>query len=394
MQRPAPASFPPTQLITTSMALAELCDRLAHEPFVAIDTEFMRERTYWPELCVVQLGGANDVAVVDAQAEGLDLQPLGHLLANPGVTKVFHAARQDVEIFLLKYGAVPTPMFDTQIAAMVAGFGDQASYDSLARGLAGAAIDKAHRFSDWSARPLSDAQVEYAAGDVTHLRVIYQRLTEQLARENRLDWVAAEMAALLDPAGYIQAPETAWERLRPRTTNRRFLGILRAAAAWREREAQRINIPRQRLVKDETLLEIAATVPANTAELTRARGISEGFARGKSGASLLAAIAEARAEPESALPEIRESRPGAAPSPALVSLLKVLLAAKCEAHDVAPKLLANSEDLDRLAAEDNPDIAALRGWRRVVFGEDALALKEGRLALGVDGRRVKLIRTG
>ena len=391
MQRPVPVAFPPTQLITTSMALAELCARLAHEPFVTIDTEFMRERTYWPELCVVQLGGASDVAVVDAQAEGLDLSPLGHLLANGDVVKVFHAARQDVEIFLLKYGAVPTPMFDTQIAAMVAGFGDQASYDSLARGLAGAAIDKAHRFSDWSARPLSDAQVEYAAGDVTHLRVIYQRLTEQLARENRLEWVAAEMAALQDPAGYIQAPETAWERLRPRTTNRRFLGILRAAAAWREREAQRINIPRQRLVKDETLLEIAATTPANAADLARARGISEGFARGKSGLSLLAAIEQARAEPDADLPEVREARPGAAPSPALVSLLKVLLAAKCEAHDVAPKLLANSDDLDRLATEASPDIPALRGWRRVVFGEDALALKEGRLALGVDGRRVKLI---
>ena len=373
------------------MALAELCARLAHEPFVTIDTEFMRERTYWPELCVVQLGGASDVAVVDAQAEGLDLSPLGHLLSNGDVVKVFHAARQDVEIFLLKYGAVPTPMFDTQIAAMVAGFGDQASYYSLARGLAGAAIDKAHRFSDWSARPLSDAQVEYAAGDVTHLRVIYQRLTEQLARENRLEWVAAEMAALQDPAGYIQAPETAWERLRPRTTNRRFLGILRAAAAWREREAQRINIPRQRLVKDETLLEIAATTPANAADLARARGISEGFARGKSGLSLLAAIEQARAEPDADLPEVREARPGAAPSPALVSLLKVLLAAKCEAHDVAPKLLANSDDLDRLATEASPDIPALRGWRRVVFGEDALALKEGRLALGVDGRRVKLI---
>ena len=388
MQRPA---FPPTQLITTSMALAELCARLATEPFITIDTEFMRERTYWPELCVVQLGGAQDVAVIDAQAEGLDLQPLGHLLANPAVTKVFHAARQDVEIFLLKFGAVPVPMFDTQIAAMVAGFGDQASYDSLARGLAGAAIDKAHRFSDWSARPLSAAQIEYAAGDVTHLRIIYQRLVEKLTRDKRLDWVAAEMAALQDPAGYVQAPETAWERLRPRSGNRRFLGVLRAIAAWREREAQRINIPRQRLVKDETLLEIAATTPGSVADLARARGISEGFARGKSGASLLLAIAEAKAEPEAALPELRENRAGPPASPALVALLKVLLAAKSEAHDVAPRLLASSDDLDRLAADADPDVPALRGWRRVVFGEDALALKQGRLALGVDGRRVRLI---
>jgi ribonuclease D len=393
MQRPEPLAFPPTRLVTTSMELAELCARLATENFVTVDTEFMRERTYWPELCVVQLGGTQDVAVVDAQAEGLDLSPLGHLLANPNVVKVFHAARQDVEIFLLKYGAVPTPMFDTQIAAMVAGYGDQASYDSLARGLAGAAIDKAHRFSDWSARPLSEAQVDYAAADVTHLRVIYQKLVEQLSREGRLDWVAAEMAALQDPAGYIQAPETAWEKLRPRTGNRRFLSILRAVAAWREREAQRINIPRQRLVKDETLLEIAATTPTNAAELARARGISEGFAKGKSGLSLVAAIAEARALPDAALPEMRENRPGPVASPALVALLKVLLAAKSEAHNVAPRLLANSEDLDRLATEAAPDVPALKGWRREVFGEAALALKAGRLALGVDGRRVKLIET-
>jgi len=393
MQRPEPLAFPPTRLVTTSMELAELCARLATDGFVTVDTEFMRERTYWPELCVVQLGGTQDVAVVDAQAEGLDLSPLGHLLANPNVVKVFHAARQDVEIFLLKYGAVPTPMFDTQIAAMVAGYGDQASYDSLARGLAGAAIDKAHRFSDWSARPLSEAQVDYAAADVTHLRVIYQKLVEQLSREGRLDWVAAEMAALQDPAGYIQAPETAWEKLRPRTGNRRFLSILRAVAAWREREAQRINIPRQRLVKDETLLEIAATTPTNAAELARARGISEGFAKGKSGLSLVAAIAEARALPDAALPEMRENRPGPVASPALVALLKVLLAAKSEAHNVAPRLLANSDDLDRLATEAAPDVPALKGWRREVFGEAALALKAGRLALGVDGRRVKLLET-
>jgi ribonuclease D len=391
MSRRPPPEFPPTRLVTTSMELAELCQRLAHEPFITIDTEFMRERTYWPELCVVQLGGTQDVAVVDAQAEGLDLTPLGHLLANPRVTKVFHAARQDVEIFLLRFGAVPTPMFDTQIAAMVAGFGDQASYDSLARGLAGAAIDKAHRFSDWSARPLSDAQVSYAAADVTHLRVIYEALLDKLEEDGRLDWVADEMAALADPSGYITEPDTAWERLRPRTNNRRFLGVLRGIAAWREREAQRINIPRQRLVKDETLLEIAATMPGNPAELARARGISEGFAKGKSGLSLLAAIAEAKKLPEEALPLPKEQRHGPSPSPALVALLKVLLAAKAQQHDVAPRLLASSEELDRLAAEASPDVPALHGWRRRVFGDAALALKEGRLALGVDGRRVKLI---
>ncbi|PZW42189.1 ribonuclease D [Humitalea rosea] len=392
MSRRPPQTDPTPVLITTTDALAALCERLRQEPFVTVDTEFMRERTYWPELCVVQLGGAHDTAVVDAQAEGLDLLPLGALLADESVVKVFHAARQDVEIFLLRYGAVPKPMFDTQVAAMVAGFGDQASYDSLVRALAGASIDKAHRFSDWSARPLSAAQVAYAAADVTHLRRVYGALVERLESEGRVDWVKAEMAALDDPATYRTEPDEAWARLKPRTGNRRYLGMLRAAAAWREREAQRVNIPRQRLVRDETLLEIAASAPADAAELARARGISEGFARGKSGLALLAAIAEAAALPEDALPEApRERHSGPPASPALVALLKVLLASKAEQHDVAPRLIANSEDLERLAAEPNPDVAALHGWRRVVFGEDAMALKSGKLALGVDGRKVRLI---
>jgi ribonuclease D len=393
MSRRSPHQAPEIDLVTTTEALAALCERLRTEPsgFVTVDTEFMRERTYWPELCVVQLAGDQEVAVVDALAPGLDLAPLGALLADPAVVKVFHAARQDVEIFLLKFGAVPTPLFDTQIAAMVAGFGDQVSYDGLVRALAGAQIDKAHRFSDWSARPLSASQVTYAAADVTHLRRVYTALTARLEREGRLPWVAEEMGALAAPATYLADPETVWERLKPRTHNRRFLGLLKAAAAWREREAQRINIPRQRLVRDETLLEIAATGPETAADLARARGISEGFAKGKSGVSLLAAIAEAKALPDAAMPEIPKERGGPAASPALVALLKVLLAAKSEEHHVAPKLLASSEDLDRLATEAAPDLPALSGWRREVFGEAALALKAGRLALGVDGRRVRLI---
>lgn len=377
-------------MITTSEELAALCTRLRAESFVTVDTEFMRERTYWPELCVVQLAGDNEVAVVDALAPGLDLAPLGELLADPAVVKVFHAARQDVEIFLLRFGAVPTPLYDTQIAAMVAGFGDQVSYDALARALANASIDKAHRFSDWAARPLSAAQIEYAAADVTHLRRIYTGLTGRLEREGRAAWVAEEMAALADPATYRPDPETQWERLKARSHNRRFLAALRAACAWREREAQRVNIPRQRLVKDETLLEIAATGPKDAAELARARGISEGFAKGKSGVSLLAALAEARALPEAALPELPRERAGPPASPALVALLKVLLAAQSEAHHVAPKLLASSDELERLAAGET-DLPVLYGWRREVFGEAALALKAGRVALGVDGRRVRVI---
>jgi len=393
-RRPPAASDSTPVLITETEALAALCTRLRAEAFVTVDTEFMRERTYWPELCLVQLAGEDDVALVDTLAPGLDLAPLGELLADTAVVKVFHAARQDVEIFLLKFGAVPTPLFDTQVAAMVAGYGDQVSYDGLCRSLAGAQIDKAHRFSDWSARPLSAAQLAYAAADVTHLRRIYVALDTKLRREGRIGWVAEEMAALADPATYRLEPESAWERLRPRTGNRRFLAMLRAVAAWREREAQRINIPRQRLVKDETLLEIAATTPETPADLARARGISEGFAKGRSGAGLLAAVKAGKEVPDDALPEAPKDRAGPPASPALVALLKVLLAAKSEEHHVAPRLLASSDDLDRLAAGDAEDVPAVHGWRREVFGEAAMALKAGRLALGVDGRKVKLIPAG
>jgi ribonuclease D len=391
MVRSPRPGFPPPSLIATTEALAALCERLRGERFVTVDTEFMRERTYWPELCVVQLAGASEVAVVDAEAPGLDLAPLGALLADPAVLKVFHAARQDIEIFVLKFDAVPTPLFDTQVAAMVAGFGDQVGYDALVAALTGGQIDKAHRFSDWSARPLSAAQVEYAAGDVTHLRGVYERLSERLQREGRLEWVTEEMAILADPATYRPNPETAWERLRARSNNRRFLGVLRAVAAWRETEAQRLNIPRPRLLKDESLLEIAATAPQTADALARVRGVGRGFAEGRAAAGLFAAIAGAQALPDSALPPAPAVREGSRPSAALVALLKVLLAAKCEEHAVAPKLLASSEDIDRLASEEAPDIQALRGWRHTVFGADAQALKAGRIALGVAGRRIRLL---
>ena len=391
MARPTLAVADPV-LITDTDTLVALCERLMTEPYVTIDTEFMRERTYYPELCVVQLAGEIDVAIVDAQAPGIDLSPLGLLLADSNVVKVFHAARQDVEIFLELFGSVPTPIFDTQVAAMVAGFGDQVGYDALVSSLTGGQIDKAHRFSDWSVRPLSPAQVTYAAADVTYLRHVYERLRERLARDGRLDWVAEEMAVLALPGTYRPDPEVMWERLRPRTGNRRMLGLLRAAAAWREREAQRVNIPRQRLLKDESLLEIAATAPGSAEALARVRGISRGFAEGRSGTGLVAALQEAAALPESELPDAPRSKDGPRASPALVSLLKVLLAAKCEEHNVAPKLLASSDDLDRLATEAEPDIPALQGWRRDMFGADALALKAGAITLGVDGKRIKLLR--
>jgi ribonuclease D len=392
MPRSARTDYPVPSLITTTDALAALCGRLRGEEFVTVDTEFMRERTYWPELCVVQLAGEQEVGVVDALAPGIDLAALAALLADPAVTKVFHAARQDIEIFLMLFDAVPTPLFDTQIAAMVAGFGDQVGYDSLVGALTGGQIDKAHRFTDWSARPLTPAQIAYAASDVTFLRGVYERLKARLEKDGRMAWVAEELALLAEPSTYRADPETLWERLRPRTSNRRMLGILRAACAWRDREAARVNIPRQRLIKDEALLEIAATAPATIDDLARVRGVSRGFAENRSGASLLAAIAEAQALPDDALPPAPRKQDGPKASPALVSLLKVLLVAKCDEHNVAPKLLASSDDIDRLAGEDEPDIPALHGWRRDVYGNDALSLKAGRIALGVNGKRIKLLQ--
>jgi ribonuclease D len=380
------------RLITTTGNLDQLCRQLAAEEFVTVDTEFMRERTYWPDLCVVQLAGDHDVAVIDAQAQGIDLDPLGALLADANVLKVFHAARQDIEIFVLRFGAAPTPLFDTQIAAMVAGFGDQVAYDALVGGLTGRPIDKAHRFSDWSARPLTPAQIAYAANDVTHLRDVYRRLRARLDHDNRLEWVTEEMAALSNPGLYRADPETAWERLKPRSGNRRFLSRLQALAAWREREAQRVNIPRQRVLRDEAVTEIAATAPADAAALARIRGITRGFAEGQMGGSVIKVIAAVQAMPDSALPPAPPARDTPRPSPALVALLKVLLQAKCEQNHVAPRLIASSDEIDRLVLEDAPDIPALHGWRREVFGEDALALKQGRIALSAEGRHVKLVR--
>ena len=391
MAKPSRPDYSLPVLITSGDALNAFCQRMHGETFVTVDTEFMRERTYWPELCLVQIAGENEVAVIDAQADGIDLSSLGTLLADAAVTKVFHAARQDIEIFVLRYGDVPRPMFDTQVAAMVAGFGDQVGYDALVSSLTGGSIDKAHRFSDWSARPLSAAQIAYAAADVTHLREVYVRLSRRLGQENRLGWVAEEMAILNNPATYRADPETAWERLRPRTTNRRLLHILKQIAAWREKEAQRVNIPRQRLIKDEALLEIAATAPANAEALARVRGVTRGFAEGKSGSALIEVIAAARRLSDADLPPAPQQRDNVRPSAALVALLKVLLAAKTEQHHVAPRLVASSDDIDRLALEEDPDVQALHGWRREVFGNDALLLKQGRVALGVDGKRIKLI---
>ncbi|MFT9026023.1 ribonuclease D [Acetobacter indonesiensis] len=384
--------FPKPRLVSTTQDLADSLARLRHERFLTIDTEFMRERTYWPELCLVQIGGEQDVLLIDALAEGLDLTPLAELMADDAVLKVFHAARQDLEIFLYLFDALPTPVFDTQVAAMVAGYGDQVGYDSLVGSLTGHSIDKSHRFTDWSARPLTPAQLTYAAGDVTWLRLVYERLVKKLEQEKRLEWVSAEMAELADPATFRADPEKQWERLRARTNNRRMLGILRAVAAFREREAQRVNVPRQRLLKDESLLEIAATVPETVDDLTRVRGVTRGLAEGRTGLGLLEAVKTAQALSDSELPRLPKGRSKDAPrpSPALMALLKVLLTTCCEDHDVAPKLVASMDDLEALALDPTVPNPVLSGWRKRIFGDSALALRNGEIALAVKKGRVTL----
>lgn len=384
--------FPKPRLVSTTQDLADSLACLRHERFLTIDTEFMRERTYWPELCLVQIGGEQDVLLIDALAEGLDLTPLAELMADDAVLKVFHAARQDLEIFLYLFDVLPTPVFDTQVAAMVAGYGDQVGYDSLVGSLTGHSIDKSHRFTDWSARPLTPAQLTYAAGDVTWLRLVYERLVKKLEQEKRLEWVSSEMAELADPATFRADPEKQWERLRARTNNRRMLGILRAVAAFREREAQRVNVPRQRLLKDESLLEIAATVPATVDDLTRVRGVTRGLAEGRTGLGLLEAVKTAQALPDSELPRLPKGRSKDAPrpSPALMALLKVLLTTCCEDHDVAPKLVASMDDLEALALDPTVPNPVLSGWRKRIFGDSALALRNGEIALAVKKGRVTL----
>jgi ribonuclease D len=378
-------------LITDSAALAGFCERQRRAEFVAVDTEFMRERTYWPILCVVQVAGPEAAAAIDALAPGLDLAPLLALMEDPAVIKVFHAARQDLEIFFQLSGDVPHPVFDTQIAAMVCGFGDAVSYETLVRKLAGAHVDKTSRFTDWAQRPLTDRQIRYALADVVHLRTVYERLQQVLAQNGRAEWFAEEIAALVDPAIYRNDPDEAWRRFRLRGGgDRRFLGALRALAAWRERAAQQRDLPRGRIMRDEAVLEIAAHAPKTIEALARTRSLGKGVAEGKLGQEILDAITAGLADPNPppAIPAKAEPPPGIGP---LIELLRVLLKQRCEDFQVAQKLIASADDLEAIAAADDAPVPALAGWRRQVFGEDALALKHGRLALTAGRNGIELV---
>jgi len=380
-------------VITDSVALAEFCERQQTADFVAIDTEFMRERTYWSVLCLVQVAGPHEAAAIDALAPDIDLGPLLALLADQRTLKVFHAARQDIEIFFNLTGVVPMPLFDTQVAAMVCGFGDAASYETLVAKLAHAPLDKSSRFTDWSHRPLTERQLRYALDDVVHLRTVYERLQQNLAENGRGTWFAEEMAALVDPTIYRSDPFEAWRRFRLRgRVDPRFFGVLREIAAWRELAAQQRNLPRARIVKDEAVLEIASHIPRTTEALARTRSLGKGVAEGKLGAEILEAVRRGLAAAGTIAPPTparADMPPGLGP---LIELLRVLLKQRCEEHQVAQKLLASADDLDAIAADDHADVPALSGWRYEIFGKDALALKQGRLALTVCNNRITLVK--
>ncbi len=380
-------------LIADTASLAAFCQRLQGVPYITVDTEFVREKTYWPQLCLVQVAGPNEAWAIDPLAPDMDLTPLYDLMADRSILKVFHAARQDVEIFHHQAGAIPAPLFDTQVAAMVCGFGDSVSYETLAAQLAHVKIDKSLRFTDWALRPLSDRQLHYALSDVTHLRLAYEKLRKRLDRDGRSDWLGEEMAVLTDPKTYCVEPGESWRRLKPRSSSPRFLMVLKELAAWREREAQERDLPRQRVLRDEALMEIAAHAPTTVEELSRTRGLSKGLAEGRQGTALLEAVAQALATPESAWPEPAERNDLPRGLGPVVDLLKVMLKLKCDQHDVAQKLVASSADIEAIAADDNAEVAALHGWRRTIFGEDALRLKHGRIgvALAKDGKSLRLI---
>ena len=374
-------------LITTTDQLAAVCARAAKHPYVTVDTEFLRETTYYPLLCVAQMASPDEAAVIDALAESIDLAPFFDLMANEKVTKVFHAARQDIEIVWNLAQMIPHPIVDTQVAAMVLGYGDSISYDQLVQRITGDTLDKSHRFTDWTRRPLSDAQITYALSDVTHLRAVYLKLTEDLEKRGRNSWVEAEMDVLTSPDTYRADPERAWERLKTRVRKPKELAVLIEVAEWREREAQTRDVPRGRVLKDDVIGDIAVQAPTTPERLGQLRSLPKGFERSRWGEQIVDAVKRGLQRDQKTLPHLERFRP-AVNGAATVELLKVLLRMTAERHSVAAKVIATVDDLDRIAADDEADVPAMKGWRRELFGEKALALKHGRLALAIDKGKV------
>jgi ribonuclease D len=381
------------QPITTTEELAAACARLARHPFVTVDTEFLRETTYYPILCVAQIASADEAVVVDALAPGIDLAPFFALMTDEKVLKVFHAARQDIEIVWHRAGVLPHPIFDTQVAAMVLGYGDSISYDQLVQRITGDLLDKSNRFTDWTRRPLTEAQLTYAVSDVTHLRDVFLALDADLQKRERADWVSAEMEILTSPETYRMDPESAWHRLKTRVRKPKELAVLMEVAAWREREAQARDVPRGRVLKDDALGDIAIQAPTTVERLGHLRSLPKGFERSKWGEAIVEAVTRGVARDPKTLPRLERSR-SAANGGATVELLKVLLRMTSERHGVAAKVIATVDDLENIAADDEADVPALKGWRRELFGNKALALKQGRLALAVEKGRVVPVERG
>ncbi|MEM5584234.1 ribonuclease D [Roseibium sp. AS2] len=375
-------------MITKTKDLAAACQRLAAHDYVTVDTEFLRETTFWPKLCVIQMAGPDMAFIVDALSEGLDLQPFFDLMRDASVTKVFHAARQDIEIIYHLGELIPAPLFDTQVAAMVCGFGDSISYDQLVYKVTGASIDKSSRFTDWARRPLTAKQLDYALADVTHLRDAYQFLKANLAEQSRSHWVEDEMQVLTSVTTYRTDPDQAWKRLKLRVRKPVELAVMIEVAAWREEEAQARDVPRSRVIKDDAIYELAAQQPQDTESLGRLRTIPRGFERSKSAEDILKAVRRALAVPKGNLPKLPKGRQAPDGSAAAVDLLKVLLKLVSEAHGVAAKVIATVDDLEKIAADDRADVAALKGWRRELFGETALKLKRGEVALAFRNRQI------
>lgn len=376
------------RLITTTPELEQICRRLAQSDFVAVDTEFMRENTFWPKLCLIQLAGPQDEALVDPLSPGIDLKPFYALMANESVVKVFHAARQDLEIVWTQARLIPHPIFDTQVAAMVCGFGESVSYVNLVKQVANIDLDKTSRFTDWARRPLSQKQLAYALGDVTHLRQIYKHLKAELEAEGRAHWLDEEMASLTDPRTYEAHPEDAWRRLKLRVKNRKGLAVLIELAAWRDRTAQAQDVPRNRILRDEALYDIASHAPTETSQLSELRTLSEGFARSARAKEIVEAVKSGLARDPKTLPPLQTGVPLPADKAALVDLLRVLLKACAAQHKVAPRLIADGDDLERIAVEDHPDVQAMKGWRLELFGSLAEQLKRGELALKAERGQV------
>jgi ribonuclease D len=381
------------QPITTTGKLAEVCARMAREPFVTVDTEFLRESTYYPQLCVAQMASTHEAIVVDALAQGIDLAPFFALMADESLVKVFHAARQDIEICWHEAGLIPRPIVDTQVAAMVLGYGDSISYDQLVQRITGDSLDKSYRFTDWTRRPLSEAQLAYAISDVTHLRDIYLKLSADLEARGRIDWMREEMKVLTSPDTYRFEPEHAWERLKTRVRKPKELAILMEVAAWREREAQERNVPRGRVLKDDAIGDIAVQAPTTIERLGNLRSLPRGFERSRWGEAIVAAVRRGVARDPKTLPRLERPKP-AGNGQATVELLKVLLRMTAERHGVAAKVIATVDDLERIADDDEADVPALHGWRRDLFGEKALALKQGRLLLAIRQGRVVALEPG